>query len=75
MEPGSSGPYPRTFRGFLRAIRESPGFWFRMTALLAFGSSLAAREGVRAVLTTFVAAVVIGTLIGYPLFLKRGRVP
>jgi hypothetical protein len=64
-----------SFRAFLRAMREAPGFWFRLCALALFGVSLTVTNGVRTAVEALLLGGLVLVVIGYPLFRKRGRVP
>lgn len=65
----------RSFSAFLRAVRETRVFWLRTAAVATLGTSLLVTKGVLTTITALVIGVLIGVLVGYPLFKKRGRVP
>jgi hypothetical protein len=65
----------RSFRAFLRAIREEPGFGLRL-ASVGFGSTaLAFDEGIETVVIALLAAAVAVVGLAYPYFRRRGRLP
>jgi ABC-type dipeptide/oligopeptide/nickel transport system permease subunit len=65
----------RTVRAFLTAIRASPAFGMRVAATLAFAVSLVLTKGFATAIFALVLGAVLGLVIGYPLFRRRGRVP
>jgi hypothetical protein len=71
----SANDSPRTLLSFLQAIRAQPGFWFKVIALGAFGASVVIKSGFVVAVAILVGCIIVGVLIGYPIYRRTGRVP
>jgi hypothetical protein len=60
---------------FLRSISAQPGFRFKLIALGAFGASVVIKSGLVVAAAILGGCIVVGVVIGYPIYRRTGRVP
>ena len=65
----------RTVKAYLWDIAARPGFRPRLAALVAFGSAVVMKDGLLVAGAVLGVSIVIGVLVGYPLYRRTGRVP
>lgn len=63
----------RTFRAFVMALWQRPGFKFSLTSLILLGG-LVLRKGVLNLVVTLAIALPIGLTLGYRHFRRTGEV-
>lgn len=70
--PPSDPPADRSVRGYLRAIRNGPGYSLRVMSLVALTAAAVTRSGLQDAILTLGGALMLAFAISYPYWRRNG---